>query len=206
VYITNFVKVLPSKDVIEAYRITGKVNLGVLVRAINKYAEGLIASFLSADYGELKAGVYVASIEDYHLHEEDVRAKIRDVLEKYRGEQAARGLPVDESLNVNNIEIQATSISSRSYVVTNLLNNFLNKVIPEKLQCPRRPGERSAICLDIDFLEREFWSRNIVDRDERFKDFCKDYPSLCRDTESSCSKFFKVVKCITMRFQKKNKL
>jgi len=205
VYVTNFIKVLPSKDAIEAYRVTGEVNLGVLVGVIDKYAEGLIASFLPADYGGLRAGVYVAGIGDYHPREEDVRAEIEDVLEKYRGERVARGLPVDESLNINNIIIEPTSsISSTSYVVVNLLNNFLSKVIPEKLQCPRRPGERSAICLDIDFLEREFWSRNVIDkdeRDERFIDFCNDYPSLCRDTGSSCSKFFKVVKCIIMRFQ-----
>jgi len=200
-YITNFVKVLPSKDVIEAYRITSKVNLGVLVRVINKYAEGLIASILSEDYSELRAGVYVAGIGDYRHFEEDVRTKIKDVLEKYQGEQAAQGLPVDESLNINNIEFQASSISSTSYVAANLLNNFLSKVIPEELQCPRRPDERSAICLDIDFLERKLWSKNVVDKDERFMGFCNDYPSLCRDKGSSCSKFFKVVKCIIMRFQ-----
>ena len=202
VYVTNFVKVLPSKDTIEAYRITGKVNLGVLAGVINRYAEGLVASFLSTDYGELRAGVYVAGIGDYHPCKEDVRAKIEDILEKYREERTAQGLPVDESLNINNITIEPTSIiSSTNYVVANLLNNFLSKVVPRELQCPRRPGERSAICLDIDFLEREFWSKRVVDKDERFIDFCNYYPGLCRDTGSSCSKFFKVVKCITMRFQ-----
>lgn len=130
-----------------------------------------------------------------------MKAKIKDALEKYREERVARGLLVDEYLNVNNIKIQTLSISSKSYVVTNLLNNFLNKVIPKELQCPPRPSERSAICIDIDFLEREFWSKNIIKRDERFVNFCNDYPSLCRDSGSDCSKFFKVVKCIPMRFQ-----
>ena len=45
-YITNLVKVLPDKGIIEAYRITGKVNLGVLAGAINRYAKDLVASFL----------------------------------------------------------------------------------------------------------------------------------------------------------------
>jgi len=61
--ITNFVDVIPSKDAIKAYRITGKANLGVLVGVINKYAEGLIASFLQSDYGGLNAGIYAASIK-----------------------------------------------------------------------------------------------------------------------------------------------
>lgn len=201
-YVTNFVKVLPDKGTIEAYRIIGEVNLGVLAGVINRYTEDLVASFLSTDYGELKAGVYVTSIGDYHLCKEDMRAKIKDALKKYREERIAQGLSVDESLNVNNITIEAAlSISSTTYVVANLLNNFLSKVVPRELQCPRRPGERAAICLDIDFLEREFWSKKVVDKDERFIDFCNDYPSLCRDTGDSCSKFFKVVKCITMRFQ-----
>jgi len=201
-YVTNFVKVFPSKDTIEAYRITGKVNLGLLAGVINRYTEGLVASFLSTDYGELKAGVYVSGIGDPHPCKKDVRAKIDDALKKYREERVAQGLPVDESLNINNIIIEPTSnISSTAYVVANLLNNFLSKMVPEELQCPRRPGERLAICLDIDFLEKEFWDQGIVDRDERFLDFCNEYPSLCRDIGGGCSKFFKVVKCITMRFQ-----
>ena len=201
-YVTNFVKMFPDKDTIEAYRITGKVNLGVLAGVINRYAKGLVASFLSTGYGEVEAGVYVAGIGDRYARKENVRAKIEDILEIYREERSAQGLSVDESLNISNIIIEpASSISSTTYVVANLLNNFLSKVIPEELQCPRRPGERSAICLDIDFLESGFWNQKVVNKDERFIDFCNDYPSLCRDTGDSCSKFFKVVKCITMRFQ-----
>jgi len=200
-YVTNFVKVLPDKGSIEAYRIVGKVNLGMLAGVINRYAEGLVASFLPADYDELRAGIYVASIEGY-LRKEDVKTKVENALEKYREKRAAEGFPIDDVLNINNITIEpAPNIPSTAYVVANLLNNFLNKVMPRKLRCPRRPGERLAICLDIDFLERGFWSQGIIDRDERFLDFCNDYPSLCRDTGGGCSKFFKVVKCITMRFQ-----
>ncbi len=200
-YVTNFVKVLPDKDSIEVYRIADKMNLGVLAGVINRYAEGLVASFLSTDYDELKAGVYVTSIDD-HLSKEDVETEVESALERYREERVVEGFPVDEALNINNLSIELVpNIPSTAYVVTNLLNNFLNKIVPMELRCPRRPGERLAICLDMDFLEREFWSQEIIDRDERFLDFCNDYSSLCRDTGGGCSKFFKVVKCITMRFQ-----
>ncbi len=200
-YVTNFVRVMPDGGTIEAYRVTGKVNLGILAGIINRYAEDMVASFLSSDYGDLRAGVYVVSIEGY-LSEEAVRTKIEEVLEKYREYRTIEGLPIDKTLDISNIIINIPpNVSSTAYVVANLLNNVLNKVVPKELQCPRRPGERFAICLDIDFLEREFWSQRIVDRDDRFIDFCKDYPSLCRDTGDGCSKFFKVVKCLTMRFQ-----
>ncbi len=201
-YIMNLVKVFPDKGTIEVYKITGKTNLGLLAGIINRYSKGLVASFLSTDYGELEAGVYVAGIGDYSLSKEDVEARVDDFLDRYKNERTSQGLSVDEPLNSNNIIVEPTSISSTTYVVANLLSNYINKTVPKELQCPRRPGERFAVCLDIDFLEGEFWNQKVgLNKDKRFVHFCNDYPGLCRDTGDSCSKFFRVVKCITMRFQ-----
>ncbi|MEM0237898.1 MAG: hypothetical protein QXP97_07630 [Desulfurococcus sp.] len=200
-YITNLVNVSFDKSVIEVYRISGKANLGLLTNVINKYAKDLVASFLPTDYGKLRAGVYVAAMGVY-LSKEEIEIRIKEALEEYRRMRNAQGLPVDDTLDISNITLELVpDIPPTAYVVANLLNNALSKAVAGKLRCPRRPGEGFAICLDIDLLEREFWQLKIVDEDEILIDFCKEYPSLCRDTGDSCSRFFKVVKCIAMRFQ-----
>jgi len=70
-----------------------------LVGVINKHAEGLIASFLPADYGELKAGIYVAGIGDYHPCEEDVVAEIEDALDILRFTDLLRVIHPSSCLN-----------------------------------------------------------------------------------------------------------
>ena len=202
-YITNFVKVFPDKGIIKVYRAIGKVNLGLLTKVINMHVEDLVASFLSTDYNNMRAGVYITSIGD-HVNEEELRIKITEAIEKYQENQIARNLLVSENLNISNIEIEHVfDIPSTAYVVVNLLNNALRKKVPKEFWCPRRPGERFSLCFDIDLLEKKFWSRDpqVVNKDQRFIDFCREHPGLCRDTGDSCSKFFRVVKCLTLRFQ-----
>ena len=191
-YITNFAKVLPSGDVIETYRITcrsNQLNPGKIAYIINKNTDDLVASSLNRDYNELKAGVYVASLSS-QLDRDTIESKIKNIL-------VNSGFLYD----IDDLELEQYNMNSMAYVVANLLNNTVDKKIPQEIRCPHRPGERLSICLDIETLEKEYWSKGIANIDELFKIFCNDYPELCRNTDNDCSKFFKVVKCITMRFQ-----
>jgi len=201
-YIVNFVNVIPEKNSIEVYRIIGKTNLGLLTKAINKYDQDLVASFLPFNYNELKSGAYVSSIsstsESITLSE--IKTRIAGAIERFLSDSVSRGLPRIENLNIENVSIENLNIPAQSYVVANLLNNLLDKRIPTFLRCPKRPDEKLTICLDFNTLEKEFWQQNIADVDERFSQFCTRFPKLCKN-DDGCSKFFRVVKCITMRFQ-----
>jgi len=201
-YKVNFVGINPERDVIRVFRVTGKTNLGLLTRIINDYSQNLVASFLSSDYGALKSGVYVSDVssDGEGISLNDVKSLIVDAVEKFRAYRVSKGLP-EVDLKIDEIHIEQVGIPSRSYAVANLLNNLFRKRIPLRLRCPRRPGEHLALCLDINILE-EFWNRGIADRDERFLQFCKQFPGLCRNSDNDgCSRFFKVVKSITMRVQ-----
>jgi len=202
-YIANFFSVIPEKSSIEVYRITGRINLGLLAKVINVYDQDIVASFLSFNYNELKSGVYISSISSTSegVTSNEIKTRIANVIERFQSDRVSKGLPKRDDLDIENISIDYLNIPAQSYVVANLLNNLLNKRIPASLRCPKRPGEKLSLCLDFNTLEKEFWQQNMIDVDERFSQFCTRFPNLCKDYYDGCSKFFRVVKCITMRFQ-----
>ncbi|MEM0083129.1 MAG: hypothetical protein QW102_01270 [Candidatus Nezhaarchaeales archaeon] len=168
----------------------------MVVRVINQYAEGYVATPLVRSYKDLEPGVYVASFSKGAEMSRFVE-ELHNIFEQYRAERG-RGGEVATGFR----SIESKSISSTSYVVARLLNNALRKLASKKrIRVYQKPGENMSLCLSYRDL-KELWDKDPeIDRDRRFEDFCGKYPNLCGANEDGCTRFFLVMKCFVPRFQ-----
>jgi hypothetical protein len=113
--------------------------------------------------------------------------------------KARERLPEPEIDKIDFVAID--HIPARSYVVARLLNNAVRKIAEHKGLLSPRPGEENNICLDYERLESDFWKSGFdIERDRSFSIFCEEHDELCRGS-GACGRFFKVVKCLSPRFQ-----
>ena len=180
-----------------------------VVSAINQYAKSMVASLLSRQYQQLKEGIYIASIAKTKS-EEYVSAELREALTTYFKSKEERGkTPSGEKciseLDNNISQVQNTQIPSTGYVVTNLLKNALEKVIKnsknKNILCHKIGAE---LCLHLEKKCLETLLPQEKRRAEPLLTFCDNNSWLCGNEikgKEGCSRFFKVVKEITLRFQ-----
>lgn len=180
-----------------------------VVSAINQYAKSIVASLLPRQYQHLKEGIYIASLAET-ISEEYVRAELKEALTTYFKSREERGkMPGGEKciseLDNSISQVQNIQIPSTGYVVANLLKNALEKII-------KNSENKNILCLKIGaelclHLEKKCLETLIPQekrRAEPLLTFCDNNSWLCGNEikgKEGCSKFFKVVKEITLRFQ-----
>ena len=223
-FITNLVRVIPDGDEVQLLRVWNtshdRINQfpqyfwNTVTCVINNYTKNFVATILDRNYGNLEPGVYIASIgkaiDKNELWEELSRA-VKEYKSRFIGGEKYVKCKVEawghddvekfvQSVNYLVNDIEDKRVPSKSYIITNLLNNLLIKALPRDLLCKEKVGAKICIQLDIDKLSE---LRKLADNKD-FVDplfgFCNDYPGLCRKKENGC-KFFKVVKQINVRFQ-----
>jgi hypothetical protein len=180
-----------------------------VVSAINQYAKSMVASLLSRQYQYLKEGIYIASLAET-ISEEYVGAELKEALTTYFKSREERGkTPSGEKciseLDNNISQVQSTQIPSTGYVVANLLKNALEKIIKnsenKNILCHKIGAE---LCLHLEKKHLE----SLIPQEKRHVEplltFCDNNSWLCGNEikgKEGCSRFFKVVKEITLRFQ-----
>ena len=223
-FITNLVPVIPGGDEVQLLRVWStsydRINQfpqyfwNTVTCVVNKYTKNFVAVILNESYGNLEPGVYIASIGKA-IDKNEFQKELLSAIEEYKSKFFSGKKYVEckvEAWGYNDVENFAQSVNylvndiedkhvpSRSYIITNLLNNLLIKALPRDLLCKEKVGAKICIQLGIDKLSE---LRKLMDNkdfvDPLFR-FCNDYPELCRKKEDGC-KFFKVVKQINVRFQ-----
>jgi hypothetical protein len=212
-YIVNFVDVMPDRDRLSVFKISKTLkDFGFtrIVHVVNRYSQTLLSTSLSSEYGDLEPGVYIAYI-GREANKDVLRNELQYAFAKYFEELSQSSFtqkytqPSSSSSNVNEFVDSLVNsaveevIPSTSYVIANLLNNLMEKIIPIHYRCHEK-GARVCIKLDVETL------REILQRDEELSkeplfNFCEEYPSLCGDDNNGCAKFFRVIKEFHIRFQ-----
>jgi hypothetical protein len=201
----NLVDVKPDKDVLKVLRISRTPkDLGFtrVVHVINTFSRNFVSTPLSSEYGDLKPGVYIASI-GRSVDKDVLKDELQNAFGKYFQEIAHRG-SMQSSQQMDNIVkslIDATEeeqIPSTSYVVANLLGNLLEKIVPSDIKCHEK-GVKVCVQLDKDMLEAKLRESERVL--EPLFGFCQEYPNLCGEGDDGCARFFTVVKQFHIRFQ-----
>ncbi|MFZ8812236.1 MAG: hypothetical protein ACO2PN_29560 [Pyrobaculum sp.] len=180
-----------------------------VVSAINQYAKSMVASLLSRQYQYLKEGIYIASLAET-ISEEYVGAELKKALTTYfesredrQGKTPSGEKCISDDNNIS--QVQNTQIPSTGYVVANLLKNALEKIIKnsenENILCHKIGAE---LCLRLEKKRLE----SLIPQEKRSAEplltFCDSNSWLCGNEikgKEGCSRFFKVVKEITLRFQ-----
>ena len=180
-----------------------------IVSAINQYGKSVVASLLPRQYQRLQEGIYITSLEGM-ISEENVRAEVKEAVTayfKHKGESQIKisGEKCVSELDQNLHQIQNIQIPSAGYVVSNLLKNALEKSIKvsenRNILCHKIGAE---LCLHLEKKHLESLISQEKQRAEPLLTFCRDNSWLCGNEiegKEGCSKFFKVVKEITLRFQ-----
>jgi hypothetical protein len=180
-----------------------------VVSAINQYAKSMVASLLSRQYEYLKEGIYIASLAET-ISKEYVSAELKEALTTYFKSREEQGkTPSGEKciseLDNNISQVQNIQIPSTGYVVANLLKNALEKIIKNSenkiILCHKIGAE---LCLHLEKKHLESLISQEKQRAEPLLTFCREDSWLCGNEikgKEGCSKFFKVVKEITLRFQ-----
>lgn len=169
----------------------------------------MVASLLSRQYEYLKEGIYIASLAET-INKEYVSAELKEALTTYfksRGEQGKTpsGEKCISELDNNISQVQNIQIPSTGYIVANLLKNALEKMIKNSenkdILCHKIGAE---LCLHLEKKHLESLIPQEEQRAEPLLTFCRDNRWLCGnkiERKEGCSRFFKVVKEITLRFQ-----
>jgi hypothetical protein len=181
-----------------------------VVNAINQRAKSIVASLLTRQYQSLREGIYIASLEGM-ISKEKVSAEVNEALTTYFGsreEQRGKTPSVEKcvsELDKNPHQIQNIQIPSTGYVVSNLLKNALEKSIKisknRNILCHKIGSE---LCLQLEKERLETLIPQEMRHTEPLLAFCNNNSWLCGGRikgKEGCSRFFKVVKEITLRFQ-----
>jgi len=181
-----------------------------VVSAINQYANSTVASLLPRQYQHLKEGIYIASLAGM-ISEEYVSTELKETLTTYfksgedRQGKTTSGEKCIAELDKDISKVQTIQIPSTGYVVANLLKNALEKIIKtsenKNILC-RKIGAELCLHLEKKYLE------TLIPQEKRDAEplltFCDNNSWLCGNEiegKEGCSRFFKVVKEITLRFQ-----
>jgi len=210
-FITNMCEIVPSEKELNVLRIP-EIPQGfshtMITRIINKYSSNFVSTALVRKYGELEPGIYIAPIYK-DMNKELFKDELQIAFNKYLRSSSQRKVTItsrqqEPNHNVNYIndklvnKIEERRVTSTTYIVTNLLRNLLEKIIPNGYTCSTKEG---GVCinLDIGLLEKIL---NGKERDqEPLLGFCQKHPNLCGRKDNGCSRFFKVVKQFHIRFQ-----
>ncbi len=223
-FIMNLVRVIPDRDEVQLLRVWNtshdRINQfpqyfwNTVTCVINNYTKNFVATILGRGYGNLKPGVYIASIGKA-IDKNELRGELSRAVEEYKSRFIGGEKYVEcrveawgrndvekfvQSVNYLVDEIEDERVPSESYIITNLLNNLLIKALPRDLLCKEKVGAKICIQLDIDKLSELRKLADNKDFVDPLFEFCNDYPELCGKKENGC-KFFKVVKQINVRFQ-----
>jgi len=223
-FITNLVPVIPGGDEVQLLRVWNtshdQVNQfpqyfwNTVTCVVNNYTKNFVATILGRGYGNLEPGVYIASIGKA-IDKNEFREELSSAVEEYKSKFIGGVKYVEcrvevwgrndvenfaQSVNYLDNDIKDKRVPSKSYIITNLLNNLLIKALPRDLLCKEKVGTKICIQLDIDKLGELRELADNKDFVDPLFEFCNDYPGLCGKKENGC-KFFKVVKQINVRFQ-----
>jgi len=197
-FVLNLFRVSSTKPKVKVAILKDNSNPTLLAHVINMYTERLIATPLTRDYGDFKSGVYVTVLGKNDFNDDNINFMLRASIKAYREKiKTTERLP---ELEIDRIGSMG-SIPARSYVVARLLNNAVRKIAKNKGLLSPRPGEENNICLSYDQLKSDFWKNEFdIVSDNIFSMFCEEHSELC-EGGGVCGRFFKVVKCLSPRFQ-----
>jgi len=199
-FILNLFRVSPSDFKVKVAILKSGDRPTLLTHIINMYAKRFIATPLTRDYNDIKSGIYVTMLGKDDFNSNDIRHMLRNSVEAYREKMKARERLPELEIDKKDF-VTIDRIPARSYVVARLLNNAVRKIAEHKGLLSPRPGEENNICLDYERLESDFWKSGFdIERDRSFSIFCEEHDELCRGS-GACGSFFKVVKCLSPRFQ-----